>query len=430
MKMYDKIVGAVKAIWKKGLIHILAGSFLTKLVSLFGSIFLVRVLSKQEYGVLGYLENIYGYMLVLAGMGMYNAILRYVVLGKTNEEKYAYFRYAFSTALIWNVALCILAGTVFSFYPHKEDYQDYTWLLNIMFIMLPLQNITDIALCNERAMFSNQRYAVFSLALAAAVIISKIISGFVAGLTAVVFGQLIVYAVMAVFLSYSTKKTYYAGVRPIVLEKQERKAVNSYAIQYMVTNGLWTVFMLNDTFLLGRYCAPNILADYRVAYTIPGCVNIISTSIGIFISPYFVRNENNIYWIRRNFKRAYLASAAAIGLVCLTIAVLAKPVVWLLYGEQYLNVVPIMRILLFAAFFNCGLRYTTANLLAAMGQVKYNMFVSALGMIMQVAINIFAVPLYGSKGVATTSCVVYFVMAVILLVVFIHKYFMGNTQTA
>ena len=86
--MLKRILDGIKAIFQKGLVHILAGSFMTKLVSMFGSIFLVRILTKEEYGVLGYLENIYGYVLVLAGMGMANVVLRYVVLGNSPEKKY------------------------------------------------------------------------------------------------------------------------------------------------------------------------------------------------------------------------------------------------------------------------------------------------------------------------------------------------------
>lgn len=418
------ILNGIKTIFKKGLVHILAGSFMTKLVAMFGSIFLVRILTKEEYGVLGYLENIYGYVLVLAGMGMANVVLRYVVLGDTPEKKYSYFKYSFNKAWLWNAILIVIAVLIFMFYPHKEEYSDYVWLLNIMFLMLPLQNTTELLLCNERAMFANQRYAVFSLVLSVAVIAGKIIAGMVDGIHTVVFGQLAIYGIMAVILFIASNKRYYRGLKPMKLERQERSEVNKYAVQYMITNGLWTIFMLNDTFLIGRFCDPSALADYRVAYTIPGCVNIISNAIGVFLAPYFVRNENDMPWIRRNFKIAYGAIAAIIGIVCVGIAFLAKPVVWLLYGTQYLNIVPVMRVLLLATFFNCGLRYTTANLLAAMGKIKYNMIVSAVGMAFQIGINLFMVPRFGVMGVAVTSCVVYLFMAVVLLSIFIVKYFL------
>ena len=356
-------------------------------------------------------------------MGMANVVLRYVVLGNTPEKKYGYFKYSFNMAWIWNIVLIMLVGVIFMFYPHKAEYREYTWLLNIMFLMLPLQNTTELLLCNERAMFANQRYAVFSLVLSVMVIVGKIVAGGFGGISAVVFSQLAIYGVIAAVLFFNSNRKYYRGLQPVKLERHECSEVNKYAIQYMITNGLWTIFMLNDTFLLGRFCDPSVLADYRVAYTIPGCVNIISNALGVFLAPYFVRNENDIPWIRRHFKMAYGAIATIIGVVCLGIAFLAKPIVWLLYGTQYLNIVPVMRVLLLATFFNCGLRYTTANLLAAMGQIKYNMTVSAIGMIFQIGINLFMVPRFGVMGVAVTSCVVYSFMAVVLLGIFIANYF-------
>ena len=88
-----KIKELIKILYEKGVVHIFIGSFITKLVAFFGSIFLVRILSKWDYGVLGYIENIYGYIFIFAGMGLSNAILRYVVLGNDREEKYSYYFY-------------------------------------------------------------------------------------------------------------------------------------------------------------------------------------------------------------------------------------------------------------------------------------------------------------------------------------------------
>lgn len=414
----------LKKIWAKGLLHILAGTFMTKLVGFFGSIFLVRVLSKWEYGVLGYLENIYGYIFILAGLGMSNAILRYVVLGKTQEEKYSYYSYAVSRGRSYNILL--IAAAIFAawFYPHPAEYQNWTWLLAVLALAIPFQYITDNVLCNERAMFANQRYAVMSLFLSFSIIVTKIISGRAGGITGVIFCQTGLYVVLAGVYYFNSKRQYYAGCKKIPLSKERKREINLYAFQYMITNGLWAIFMLNDTFLLGRLGgSPEILADYKVAYTIPGSISLISTAIGIFVAPYFVKNEKDKGWIRKNFARTYLISAGLVGSMCLFIAIFSKPLILLLYGKQYLNISSIMMILLIAAFCNCGLRYTTANILAAMGKVKYNMAVSAAGMVLQIAINIKMVPAYGTLAVAVTSCVVYAFMAFTLLFIFIQQYY-------
>ena len=422
--MIEKAKQSLKTLWEKGLVHIFAGSFLTKCISFFGSIVLVKALSKFEYGVLGYLENIYGYVWIFAGLGLSNAILRFCVLGESRDQKRAFFSYAVKTAFLCNIALVLIGSLFNTVYPHRTDYAPYAWLLFILLPSLPFQYLTDNVLGHERAMFDNRRYVLFSMILSISVIAGKVLFGHWFGIRGAVFSQAGTYLVLGLVFLASTCKKHYGSLRLSAGEGiVNRKEVNSYSVQYMITNGLWAIFMLNDVYLLGRFAPAEVLAEYKVAYTIPGCVTLISTSIGIFVAPYFVKNENDRAWVRDNYKKAFLATAALVGAVCAAITVLAKYLVLWLYGEQYLPAVPVMRLLLIASFCNCGLRYTTANILAAMGQVKYNMAVSAVGTVLQILINLWMIPRYSSYGVAITSCIVYSFMAVSLFIVFYQKYY-------
>ena len=419
------VCNSIRAAWNKGLFHIFAGTFCTKLITFFGSIVLVRVLSKQEYGVLGYLENIYSYLFVIAGMGLSNAILRYVVLGKTNQEKYNYFAYAYKHGILWNAFLILFAWLVSLIYPHPSAYRPYTWLLNVLILAIPFQYVTDNVLCNERAQFSNQRYAYFSLALSFTVIVSKIMSGKFLGIQGVICCQVMLYIVLAFIFLHSCKHKYYCNLSAEKITSKRKREFRVYSFQYMITNGLWAVFMLNDIFLLGRFSNnPEIVADYRVAYTIPGAVSLFSSAIGIFVAPYFIKNEHNTSWIKKNYLLVNFVTIGLVGFLCLFIGVFAVPVVKILYGEPYLNVVNTMRILLIAAFCNCGLRYTTANIFAAMGEIRYNMLISFSGMILQIIFSLFTIPRYGMNGVAVTSCIVYTFMSICLLTMFIKRYYL------
>lgn len=423
MAIVSKIKNSWDELWKNGAIHIFIGSFVVKIVSFFGSIFLVRTLNKQEYGILGYLENIYGYALVLAGMGMSNAILRYVILGRNTQEKYNYFSYAYRYGVCWNIGLIIVIGVGGLFYPHPVAYREYAWLLPALMVALPFQCICDNILCCERAMFANQRYAFLSLFLSFSIISSKIMFGKIAGVGGTILGQTAIYALLALFFLITIKRKYFGELIKSSLAKKEKVEMNIYSFQYMITNGLWAIFMLNDTFLLGRYCPPEAIASYKVAYAIPGSVSLISSSIGVFIAPYFVKNENNKKWVKKSFIKTYSITAAFVAILCAIIAMLAKPIIYVLYGMQYMETVGIMRILLLAAFCNCGLRFTTANILAAMGKVKYNMLVSFIGVFFQIVMNLKMIPSYGVLGVGITSCIVYGFMAVVLLIFFIKEYY-------
>ena len=161
----------------------------------------------------------------------------------------------------------------------------------------------------------------------------------------------------------------------------------------MITNGFWALFMLNDTFLLGMLLNdPSVLADYKVASVLPGNISIFATAIGVFVAPYFTKNEKDKKWVTRNFKKIYLLSAFIVAGVVIIIMILAKPLISIMFGESYLNTVGLMKILLLSAFFNSGLRYTTANILAAMGEIKYNMIISGVGIIVQIILDILFIP--------------------------------------
>lgn len=126
------------------------------------------------------------------------------------------------------------------------------------------------------------------------------------------------------------------------------------------------------------------------------------------------------------FLLTFLFTAIFIGILTLGVGILGKPLISIIYGDNYLNIVPLMRLLLLSAFINCGLRYTSANLLASMGQIKYNMIISILGMVLQISLDLILIPEFDAYGAAITSIISYLFMAVVLFIIFCIKYRVFN----
>lgn len=166
----------LRALWSKGAFHIFIGSFLTKFVAFFGSIFLVRVLSKTSYGILGYVENIYSYVYILAGMGLGNAVLRYVVIGENKEEKYGFYKYAITKGTIYNIIIILIVGILGMFYPHPKKFEGARFLLLIILFALPFQSLKESNQLALRAMFENKKYATYAFIMTAILIISRYLS--------------------------------------------------------------------------------------------------------------------------------------------------------------------------------------------------------------------------------------------------------------
>lgn len=425
--MKNRFWNKIKQLYSTGAIHILLGTFITRFVQFFGTIFVVRILSKSEYGLVSYVENIYSYALIIAGFGLSNALLRYVVLSDGNKKK-AYFHYvtrhSFYRDLV--IALIIVVANFFIRYP--EGFSGAKNWIPVIALLLPFQDLVNDGLFSFRALFKNKLYAYWSVLLSLVLILGRIIGANTAGVGGVLWSRVLINAVFAILLILVVARLF-GNSKAEGLSKSEIKEMNAYSFQYMITNGLWAIFMLNDTLLLGALCtSADIVAEYKVAFVFPGGLSLFSTAIGMYIGPYFTKNEKNKLWVQRNYKRSVLLSALAVGAVAAVLVVIARPLIRVFYGAQYENIVGLMRVLLLASFLNSGLRYTTANLLAAMGKIRPNLIVSFVGMMIQIGLDIPLIIRFNAMGVAISSCIVYSIMTITLFIYFYKEYYLETTK--
>lgn len=421
---YSHIKSKIVFLWKDGALHIFAGNFLTKFIAFFGSMFLSRLLSKNDLGVLSYIENISSYVYIIAGLGLYNGYLRYGILSETIERKYSLFHFITSRSLLIDIVVVIVAILVSQFYNYEGNFATASTLIPVMLLSIPFQDQVNILQMNERVMFNNRGYAYISLLYGGVLIISKIIAAYYGGVKLVVYTFVISNAILAIVLYIQRKNTYFPFSKNRLSEfVANKKEILKYSLQYMVTNGLWSFFMLVDIFLIGFILKkPELVADFKIAYAFPANLTIISVGIGLYVVPRFVKNENDSLWVSREYKKVLSYTTIFMGIISIAICFAAKPLIWL-FGPQYYNVIPLMRLLIVGSFIDTSLRYTTANLLAAMGKIKYNMLVSFCGFTVKTIMNIVLLPRLGLYAIAISSIFIQFVMTVVLIYIFKKEFY-------
>ena len=403
----------LKRMYDTGALHITLGTFATKFVALFGSIVVVRLLNKADKGVLDYVENIYSYAFIIAGFGLSYGVLRYLIINEDVFDKKRFFRYILRRTIVID-SLIAVGMIILSFFLRiPANFSDAKLLIPILALLLPFQDLLNEMLYTLRAFFKNKLYAYLAVGSSVILIGGRVAGALMYGVDGVLLSRLYLNLPMAILLILFVRRNMFPKDPVDGLSREEKKAVNRYSFQYMVTNGFWALFMLNDTFLLGEILNdPAVLADYKAAYLLPGNISIFATAIGVFVGPYFTKNEKNPDWVRRNFKKVYLLSAGVVGLVAGGIAVLAKPLVLILFGRDYLNVIGLMCVLLLAAF----------------GEVRYNMIVSGVGIALQFGLDVFLIPRMGVMAVAVSNCFVCLLMAAVLFAVFYKKYYAGKKK--
>lgn len=430
-KILFQIIDKVGAFTKNGAIHVVIGSFLTKFVSFFGSLFIVRILTKSEYGVLSYYENFTSYFIIFAGLGLASGLLRYMLLASTPSEKKSCFNRAIFKGTAWNIVFVIICVLFCFFYPHPDVFKGYLVVWFALTICIPFLFCTNVCLSALRAQFDYKSYAFLAFFTSCILVTMRVCGAVIGGITQTTWWRLIGEIICAMIAIALVNKRHFSGVISSVLDKKFTKEMDIYSWQIMLTDGLWAIFMLNNLFLLGQLSgSETIVADYKVASVIPANLSILTSAVGIFVAPYFIKHENekDYTWIKLKFKLVLKVTTSIVGIVTLLCIIFAKSIILFLYGDEYISSLPIMQILLLASFFNNGVRATIANVLSAMGIQKLNLYVAGGGVILQSLLNLFLIPNYGAIGVAYSSLFVYLSMSVVLAFIFWNKYYRINVN--
>lgn len=433
--MFHKLLSMIKngaaKFTRNGAIHVVIGSFFTKFVSFFGSIFIVRLLTKSDYGVLSYYENFTSYFTILAGIGLASGLLRYMLLAPEPSDKKSCFRRAILRGTMWNVCLVIICVLICYFYPHPDVFKGYSTVWFALILCMPFLFCTSVCLSTLLAEFDYKRYAFLSLLTSFILIASRVCGAVIGGLTLTTWARLVAEITCAMICIILVNKRHFRGVISSTLDKTFTKEMDVYSLQIMLTDGLWAIFMLNNLFLLGQLSgSETVIADYRVASVIPANLSILTSAVGIFVTPHFIKHENekDYVWVKTKFSIVLKVTASIMGVVVLVCLIFAKPLVTHLYGKEYISAVPVMQILLLASFFNDGLRASIANVLSAMGVQKLNLFVASGGIVLQILLNILLIPSYGGIGVAYSSLIVYLFMSLALAFIFWNKYYRNTDK--
>lgn len=149
-----------------------------------------------------------------------------------------------------------------------------------------------------------------------------------------------------------------------------------------------------------------MLADYHVASVIPTACTFVPSCLMVFFYPKLVAAISD----GKEAGRKYLFQLAKVyavvnGIVCLGIAVCAPLLIWIVYGEKYMNVIGLMQILNLNYLAYC-VRNLMGNAIAAIKKVKMNLLFATVSGVLNIALNLLLIPWLGAAGAAVATLIV------------------------
>lgn len=398
----------ITGLYKNGFFHIFAGNILNKLLAFISSIVIVRLVSKAEYANLAYVDNLYSYVTLFAGMGMASAILKYC--SSDNQRKnLAYLKFALKYGILFQVGVVvflIMAAMLFPFpFSGIKD-------LILFYCLYPVLDYCFLVTLNMiRALLQSKLYVKISVVQMGSVMAAGIAFTIFAGVKGVLAARYI-----ALLLAGSMGAAFiikrFQGVQEERLSRSEIKAFLSMAVSLLIANLFSLIMPLNETFLINNLIRDEVVtANYKVATMFPAQLTFISSSLMVYYFPIIARMEDKKEVWKLSKKIEFFTGIVILSIVVCG-AVLSKHIILGIYGERYYDAVELSRIFWIVYSLNAGFRMIPMNILPAIGKARFNAIAAGVTSIIHLEIDYFMISNYGIAGVAVATAFMYLLSGV------------------
>lgn len=403
------LIAKIKAFAQEGLFYIFGSSVLAQVGGLISSMVVVRELPKVDYGYYVSANNLYSYMAVFIGLGLNSAVLQYCSERITEQHRSSIYRYSLIAGSLSNVIVFAIIMAL-AFFKEMSGDPQVAYYLRLMsglpFVVYTnayFQVILRVKLNNRAFSRANMLYSVVILG-------GNIVFTLLMGIPGLILSSYLANFVATVKCAVELHKDGF--FRQIAwkenrLSDKEKRDITGYALICALTNFASTLLVLLDVTCLDLVIGNSeVLADYKVAATIPSACTFIPSCLMTFFYPklvdaFSVSRENG----RNKVKRLTKTFFAINGAVYLCLALGAPLIIWVIFGKKYLNVVPIFEVLSLNYFVYCQ-RNLLGNVIAVIKRVKVNLMFSIISGLLNVGLNVVLILHFASVGAAVATVLV------------------------
>jgi O-antigen/teichoic acid export membrane protein len=206
-------------------------------------------------------------------------------------------------------------------------------------------------------------------------------------------------------------------------EDRERSGYSKKAFGYGWKANLGSILaFINykaDIFLVNIFLAPAAAGIYVVAVTLSEKLWVVSTAASTVLAPRISQLASDED-ARKRLTPLVSRVVLLITLICtIVLAIIARPLIAVLFGDQYVDsVLPLL--LLLPGIFILGVAKVWANDIGARGRPEINMYISLAALFFNIIGNVILIPRFGLAGAAIATTISYFICSTATLFVYVR----------
>lgn len=404
--IYKNIIGAFKLEFAL----VFASNMALFLFQFFTNLVLIRILKKDEFGSFSYVFNILGLFLLSSGVGIVPGILQYCGLNRNLNERKEYFKFGLRIGLIFNLFISLIIFIIGKLGLLSLSVANELLLVSAFLPFISL--IYQATVTYFRASLSNKKYSLLLFSYGLTIFVCTYLGAVIKGVLGIIISRYVTFVLLSILgisMMGSLKEDEKINI-------DKRKFVN-YSFFSMINNAIYQLFLVIDLFLIGQIMVDPIrVANFKTASLIPFSLLVIPGTLMNFLYPFFVKNQSDSHWIKKNYYQVLIISILYNLILCLIVIIFTNRIVTILFGAKYIEISSLIKILMIGYFIFAALKIPNESILSSTGHVKFNLYNSILGIIIAIIANILFVKIYGIIGagysfVATTaiSCLISYI---------------------
>lgn len=381
------------------------------LLGIASSVIVARALGPAGRGQFVLIVLIPTLLQVSGGLGLDLAVA-YLVARNRNDARSIAFTLACASAGL-GLLLIALYGVVSQLSPYSDYLQTARVDALLVWLLVALLPVTLVATCFVSAILGLERYRAYNLAsligpIATLVLLLALVVVMHLGITGAILasaGSSLLAVVGAASLLLLTSRGR-IRLEPRVIGEALRYGIRVYA-----ANVAWFLHYRSDMFLVGYLAGPAALGYYATAVGLAEKLTLPPSAVGTVLFPKIAAATGED--ARRVTPVACRHTLSLTLLLCAGLALLAWPIIYVLFGTPFLPAVPLLWLLLPGVLSLSVGRLLSADL-NGRGLPGSVARVNVAMALVNIALNLWWIPIWGAAGSAAATSVSY-TAAVILL---------------
>lgn len=397
-------------LFKTGFFHIFGSSVINKIVTFASGIILVRILSKEEYGVYTYAENLLSFFTLITGFGVSSGILQLCSETNDNDLRVKIYQYGCRFGLIFNSVIAAIILAIALLIPLPINGAN--GCLALMCALPLVQLFSELQRTFLRTELKNKEYGYANTFNTFVTFVSACLLSYLFRSSGLVLAHYLAAFSTALIIVVIYNVPF--SIRRSILDEATIKSLLNISSISMVNNGLSKLMYLLDIFVLGLVVPDEtVIASYKIATTIPNALIFVPASVIIYVYPYFARNKDNKKWLKKNYLRVTLAMGSFNLLISTMLVIFAPLIIKIVFGEQYLDALIPFRILSVSYLFSGTFRILAGNILITQRKLKYNLFVAVFSSGLNTLLNVLLINRWESMGAALATIITVIVTSIL-----------------